>query len=503
MVRRRPVFLAACLCIGGMLSASAADAAAAALHRQWDARLSRKEAGGTQWAAQVLSLASGRVWIETNAALRLIPASNTKLVTGALALDRLGPDHRRVTSLRIASGPDASGRLAGALRLVGGGDPTLTPRVRGGSWDQVWKPFVDAVRQAGIRRVDGGILCDEGRFRGPPHGSGWDPEDLVEGYGAAVSALTAGDNTTAVVVTPGKMPGAAAGVRLDPIPDLMPVDAEVITASADTESSLRLLRLPGTDRICVRGAVPSARNRITVEASVPSPALWTGMLFRKALQTAGIEVTGPLTVVTAGDRSRLEPPEARWRELVAVPSPPLRDLVREMMKRSQNLHAQLLLLSVGEAAGRPPTETSEAAGLSQIPSLLRSAGIDPEDLFLEEGSGLSRKNLATPRSLTRLLVHMARHPAAADWMASLPVGGVDGTLRTRFTDPHLRGKVRAKTGTLRQVQTLSGYVTNAAGEPLVFSILANGGATPAPGSSPRAVLDALVADLAASRVRSE
>lgn len=481
-----------------LLAASAADPAAAALQRQWAVRLGRQEAGDTQWAAQVLSLRSGRIWIETNAALRLIPASNTKLITGALALDRLGVDHRRTTSLRIAAAPDASGRLPGALRLVGGGDPTLTPRFQGGSWERVWKPFVDAVRQAGIRRVEGGIICDEGLFRGPLHGSGWAEEDLAEGYGAAVSALSAGDNVTSVIITPGPAAGSAAAARLEPFPDLMFLETAVSTTAPKSSAALRLLRLPGAGRIRLEGTVPAGRDRIREDASVPSPAAWTGRLFRRALQEAGIEVQGPLSVHTAADRPHLQPPEAAWHELVAVPSPPLGDLVREMMKPSQNLHAQLLLLAVGESVQGSEARTTEAAGLSQIPGLLRAAGIPLDDVSLEEGSGLSRNNRATPRAFARLLAYMAVHPAASAWRDSLPVGGVDGTLRYRFTEPHLRGRIQAKTGTLRGIQTLSGYVTNAAGEPLAFSILANSS-----GAAPRTTLDALVADLAASTVRSE
>jgi len=501
MLSRYRALAAAWIGFAGLLSASGSDADIAALQRQWAARLVRTESAGTLWAAQVVSLRSGRVWIETNAALRMVPASNTKLITAALALDRLGPTHRRTTSLRIASAPDASGRLPGPLRLVGGGDPTLAPRYHGGSWEQVWKPLVDAVKQAGIRRVDGGLLCDEGRFRGPPYGSGWAWEDLAEGYGAAVSALSAGDNVATLVVTPGGSVGAPAKVRLDPFPDLLPVQAAVTTAPSGSPPSLQLLRLPGSSQLQVRGRVPLGGERVLENASVPAPAVWAGRLFQQALRDAGIEVAGSPLLLTAEDRPRLQPAESSWREIASMASPPVGDLVREMMKPSQNLHAQLLLLAVGEAASE--ATTTEAAGLARVPELLKSAGIEPGDVFLEEGSGLSRKNLVTPRALVRLLAHMRRHPASAVWMASLPVGGVDGTLRHRFTEPPTKGNVRAKTGTLQHVQALSGYVTNAAGEPLVFSILANGALASKSGASPRATLDALVADLAASTARSD
>ncbi|MCW5557383.1 MAG: D-alanyl-D-alanine carboxypeptidase, partial [Verrucomicrobiae bacterium] len=248
MRSRHRAFAAAWIGFTGLLSVAGADANLTALQGRWAARMARPESAGTLWGAQVVSLRSGKVWIETNAAVRMTPASNTKLVTAALALDRLGVAHRRITSLRIASTPDASGRLPGPLRLVGGGDPTLAPQYHGGSWERVWKPLVDAVQQAGIRRVDGGLLCDEGSFRGPPYGSGWAWEDFAESYGAAVSALTAGNNVATLVVTPGAAVGAPAAVRLDPFPDLLSLNAGVRTAPAGSTPFLQLLRLPGASR---------------------------------------------------------------------------------------------------------------------------------------------------------------------------------------------------------------------------------------------------------------
>ena len=256
----------------------------------------------------------------------------------------------------------------------------------------------------------------------------------------------------------------------------------------------------------VSGTVPLGAGPATLGASVPTPALWFGTLFQDALRRAGVAVSGPIRVIHDGDRGD----STVWREVASVPSPPVGELVREMMKPSQNLYAQLLLLSVGAAASEARTEpdsgsgmTTEAAGLAELPALLRMAGIDARDVALEEGSGLSRKNLVTPRSLVQLLTYMMRHPAAAPWRAAMPIGGVDGTLRSRFGQPGLKGNVRAKTGTLRHVQSLSGYLTNSVGEPLVFSILVNGAVAPAAGSTARQAMDAWVGLLALSAVRDE
>ena len=508
MIRR--ILLLACIC-GPALAGPAAVTHLEELQGQMARTLAPADTGGTLWGVKVSSLRTGRTWFETNAAARMVPASNTKLFTGAMALERLGAERRLVTSLRVTNAPDASGQLNGPLRIVGGGDPTLCDRLHGASWERTWAPLIEAVRRAGIRRVEGDLLCDEGRFTGPPYGSGWNWDDLAEGYGAAVSALTAGDNLVSVVVTPGLTVGAAAAVRLDPLPDVLSLEVAARTVAKGSGSDLSLFRLPGDSRLRVAGTIPLGAPAVTLEASVPSPALWFGMLFRDALLKAGIPVTGSLRVLGSRDPTPPGLARAPWKEIAAVPSPTVGELVREMMKPSQNLYAQLLWLTVGVESGSGvqkgvagvPLETTEEAGARALEGVLSAAGIASTEVRLEEGSGLSRKNLITPQATVRLLNYMARHRYADAWKASLPVGGVDGTLRQRFTQPGLKGNVRAKTGSLRNVTALSGYLTNSVGEPLAFSIIANN-AVPVGGSlSAREQTDALVEQVARSAVREE
>jgi D-alanyl-D-alanine carboxypeptidase/D-alanyl-D-alanine-endopeptidase (penicillin-binding protein 4) len=235
------------------------------------------------------------------------------------------------------------------------------------------------------------------------------------------------------------------------------------------------------------------------------------MLFRDALLKAGIPVTGSLRVLGSRDPTSPGLARAPWKEIAAVPSPTVGELVREMMKPSQNLYAQLLWLTVGVESGSGvqkglagvPLETTEEAGARALDGVLSAAGIASTEVRLEEGSGLSRKNLITPQATVRLLNYMARHRYADAWKASLPVGGVDGTLRQRFTQPGLKGNVRAKTGSLRNVAALSGYLTNSVGEPLAFSIIANNAVPVGGGPSAREQTDALVEQLARSAVREE
>jgi D-alanyl-D-alanine carboxypeptidase/D-alanyl-D-alanine-endopeptidase (penicillin-binding protein 4) len=164
---------------------------------------------------------------------------------------------------------------------------------------------------------------------------------------------------------------------------------------------------------------------------------------------------------------------SRWLELAATESFPLRELVAQMMKSSQNLYAQLLLLQVG-ARNNNSGSTTEAEGLIELRKFLREIGVDPEEVQLDEGSGLSRRSLVTPNATVGLLKAMSRHPHAAAFLGSLPIAGVDGTLSNRLIGTKAEKNVRAKTGTLDFVHCLSGYVTTAAGERLAFAVMLNG-----------------------------
>jgi D-alanyl-D-alanine carboxypeptidase/D-alanyl-D-alanine-endopeptidase (penicillin-binding protein 4) len=251
----------------------------------------------------------------------------------------------------------------------------------------------------------------------------------------------------------------------------------------------------------VRGSLPAGARAASQAVSVRRPALWFGEEFKQALQRRGIPVRGRVRVVDAPPEPPLSPPTNRWVELGACESAPLRELLPRMLKPSQNLHAQLWLLHAGATlAPAGPEETSEQAGRRALNAFLARAGIPAGEVRLEEGSGLSRHNVVTPRALVRLLEFMTRHPHAEVFRAALPVAGVDGTLRLRLRGTPAEGNLRAKTGSLDLVNTLAGYVTSAAGEPLVFALLLNhyaGGERPG-----RAELDEIAAWLAGLRQHS-
>lgn len=513
------VWLGVLSALAGTPSTNAPPADAAALREHLAALVAQPRFRHAQWGIEIVSLDSGTNLARHNADKLFLPASNAKLYTGALALDRLGPEFRIRTSLYARTPPTSGGAVRGDLWLYGRGDPTFAARLHGGDLSRALAPLAEALAAVGVRRVTGDLVADESYFRGPPFGSGWTWDDLQFYYGAEVSALTINDNAVEITVKPGSLPGLPALISLQPSAACVAVSNLTVTTEARFARDLRFVRPLSRNTVFVEGTLPTGDPGQTQSVSVPEPARWFGETFVEVLEQHGIRMGGRVRVTDAfaPDGDSIE--ASRRVELAKVESRPLRDLLPLMMKPSQNLHAQLLLLQVGRAArakARPAFDltratvphgsrltTDEEAGLEAMESFLREAGIAPGEASFEEGSGLSRRDAVTPAATVRLLRFMDRHASAEVFRASLPVAGVDGTLRTRLRDTPAAGNARAKTGTLSGVNTLAGYVTSGAGERFAFSLMLNHYRSTEPDRPARAELDEVVALLASLTWRTQ
>ncbi len=468
--------------------------------------LAQTKAPGAVWGVHVVNLSSGGVVFSANPNRLLVPASCTKLFTTSLALSRLGADFRVVTPLCSDGVLKADGTFQGNLVWVGRGATDLGER-RSGSAALALAPFVDAVVQAGIRRIDGAVVADESRFRTRPFGPGWNWDDLVEGYGAAVSSLTFNDNVVRAVIRPGEAGGPALA-QVDPWPDVFRVINRSRTVGSEVPMGLRFDRLPGSAELWVSGTMPLGHAPHEEPLAVPDPARVAALALQNGLKLRGIFVNRPAKVLRwfdAAESGGATKPGNGVRWIGAVTSAPLSELVRDCLKPSQNLHAQLLLLQVGAEIeehprpGESAAETTDATALAAMGRWLLSVGLTREEFALEEGSGLSRKNLATAAGTVRLLRYMDSQadPAIRQaWLEALPISGVDGTLKTRFThEPGLR-HIQAKTGTLRHVHSLAGYLTTLGGDRLAFAIYLNGYVPSDAKASGRAEVDRLAEILA-------
>jgi serine-type D-Ala-D-Ala carboxypeptidase/endopeptidase (penicillin-binding protein 4) len=447
------------------------------------------------FGVKVVSLDSGKTLFEHDAGKLFSPASNCKLFTMALALDKLGGDYRIRTSLYAAARPDRRGKLKGDLILYGRGDPTINARLHSGDIFRALQPLVAALTNAGVRRITGDLVGDESFLRGPPYGSGWTWDDMNYYYGAGISALTLNDNTLQLVATPGVSNGAPCQLQLVPPTSYVVLSNRTHTVT-DGRRDINCYRPIGQNIVYVTGQLPLGSTNYSDDVTMHNPAGLFVSFFKAALARNGVKVDGTLRTVNWLDR-QVSPLETNLLvELGAVESLPLRDIVREVQKPSQNLYTDLVLAHLGALETGTNTPTSEDLGIRELHKFLVKAGARPGDVRFEEGSGLSRNNLATPNATVALLEFMSRHPEAAAYRDALPVAGVDGTLRQRMQDTPAAGNVRAKTGTLRWANSLSGYVTSAAGERLAFCAMLNRYAAPDPDHSARVELDRIAVLLA-------
>lgn len=462
-----------------------------ALQSALTAAVEASKAPGAAWGIQVVSLKTGTVWYATNSSRLLVPASNSKLFSVALALDRFGTGHVFTTTLRAGSAPDGGGRVAGDLWIEPGGDPAP-----GGGVAELaaLDPYVAALSKAGVRSIAGGVRIGSGLFDADPFGPGWNWDDLPEAYGAPIGPVVFGGNAAKLVVRGAARAGEVPVVRIEPVDGIFDVQVSAVTVPTNRPARIQLRRLPGSRRLEVRGEIhPGATH--AERMAVPDAPEWFGRALREALVRGKIPMNGE----SVGSGALLPGSVV----LARVNSSPMAELAALCLKPSDNLIAHQLWLHVGadvrrrprngEASGRGDDSERASAALGRF---LAGLGISANEVTLEEGSGLSRKNLVTPSATVRLLRSMVNHPAGAAYRAALPVGGVDGTLKSRFTQPGLRGNVMAKTGTLRHVNALGGYLTTAGGQPLAFAIYVNGFHSADPASSGRAEMDRMVELLA-------
>jgi D-alanyl-D-alanine carboxypeptidase/D-alanyl-D-alanine-endopeptidase (penicillin-binding protein 4) len=428
-------------------------------------------AGRGSVGIHIVDLESGETVYEWNANRLLSPASNVKLFTSALGLLRLGADYQFVTKVTAPSAPDARGRIAGSLTLVGAGDPNLSGReipyrvdATNGDPLAAIEELAEKVHQKGVRRIDGGIIGDDSVWTWDPYPDGWTVEDTIWAYGAPVSALAIGDSAVSVTV----QPADPARITVTPPVDYFVFDSRVRTGSP---ASIGIERDPGSRQVRITGSLPAKHSGVTLRVAVDDPALYAATALRDALTRRGIAVRGDAVARHAPAR-----PAETSVELAGRTSPPLAEGLRVIGKVSQNLHAEMLLRAVGKSRRN---EGSTQAGLQELRALLAEIGIEREEFKLGDGSGLGRANLVTAAAVVKLLRFLHAGPERENWLSLLPVGGEDGSLRQRFQNSPAAGKIRAKTGSLGNVTALSGYAERASGGRLAFSILINNANRPA------------------------
>jgi D-alanyl-D-alanine carboxypeptidase/D-alanyl-D-alanine-endopeptidase (penicillin-binding protein 4) len=460
----------------------------------------------------VRDLQTGETLYRRDAERVLIPASNMKLLVSAAALHRLGPDYRFRTRVWMHGKLLPDGTLQGDLILQGLGDATL--EMRG------LETLAQQVRQAGVQRVQGYLLYDDSWLDAERYGFGWSSDDEPFGYQAQMSALCAERNAVRLYAKPAAQIGEPALLRLEPDTDYVELVNRTRTVERSAPNTgVRATRTRARNQIIVEGTIPLGGEEVFVgRYSVENPSRYAAHLFRQALQAAGVVVErGIVPALTPFVPLSREAGEGEQGALPCAPtplshpvgeglgvranksnhsaitllaehrSPPMREIVALINKPSDNLLTEITLKTLGKEIRGEGTTT---AGVQVLREFLQSAGLEMGAVHIVDGSGLSRINGVSPENFVRLLEYMHRSPHAEAFRESLPIYGVDGTLRNRLRGTPVQGNGYAKTGSLNRVSSLSGYLRTQSGRWLAFSIVMN--AYNAAGSDARALQDQLV-----------
>ncbi len=435
----------------------AGDAGASRIESRIKRLIAHSAAGKQGFAGVLVTDEKGRTLVSINADRSFVPASNTKLFSTALALERLGPDKRFETRVE---------QRGNDLVLIGTGDANLSGRTLPYQYNSppgaplaAIDDLAEQIAANGIHEV-ANVVGDDTVFPFEPWAPGWAAEDVLYEDGAAVGALSVNDDSLILKVVPAAQDGAPVQVTLNPPLPLFDIENHATTGPAD---DVHTDRIPGTSLWRIWGTLSAAAKPYSEEWAAPDPALFAAAALKYSLEQHGVHVSGTAQAVHRLPGVPFVPATAGTVVARRTSVPLLEDL-RLINKISQNQHADLLLFDVGG---------SREQGLQEVARFLDEIGVAPAQYRFYDGSGLSRMNLVTPAAVVKLLSFMAQSPHREDWLTLLPVSGVDGSLATRLTGPKVKGRIHAKTGSLNHVSALSGYADPRRGPRLTFSIFVN------------------------------
>ena len=373
-----------------------------------------------------------------------IPASTLKLFTTITALDRLGPSYQWKTEVHVLGSMSADGAVNGNLVLKGYGDPTLTV-------DDL-KGIAVALKQKGIKKVNGNLFVDESYFDSQRLGMGWMWDDEPYGYSAQLSGLAVEKNSVELTIAPG--PAGAAVVNMQPATTMLKINNQITTVANSTERNITIDRPRGKNEMILTGTIGAQAKPYLQDVTMEDPALFVGELWKKELTAQGIAVQAQSSVKkTVVSKSSL---------LHTHLSKPLSEMIVELNKDSDNFYADMLLKTLGATQ---KGQGSFSAGSEVVSDLLQRAGV-PEGYRVVDGSGLSRFTWITAEQMVTLLDFVQKQSYRDALEASLPIAGVDGTLASRMKGTIAEKKAIAKTGSMGGVNALSGYVTEFTSLPL-------------------------------------
>ncbi|HTE44789.1 MAG TPA: D-alanyl-D-alanine carboxypeptidase/D-alanyl-D-alanine-endopeptidase, partial [Gemmatimonadaceae bacterium] len=476
-----------------------------ALARSIDSMINVQEFRTTNWGILIVDPIAADTLYALNATKLFIPASNQKLVSSSVILEQLGPDYRFRT-LFAARGTVTNGTLTGDLAVTGRGDPTPSDHMKGDAMAPM-REIADSLWSRGIRHITGSVVAVGNAFPGPVAGYGWSWDALDGNSFAGVDELLFNEGLSTVRVRPGARAGDPAIVETKPAQTYPAVHVTAVTIARDaaaatsggrggrggrggsaTGTRVSAYHDTTTGNVIVRGQIALGDSaNITIAQHDPDAAYVAALT--EAIKERGITVDKKPSASWEGSAPHAD-------SLFTVQSVPLRDILPMILKPSQNQIAEVFLRTIGLERGGLGTADS---GRRVIERQFTDWKIPADGYVVRDGSGLSRNDLISPEAIIGILDVMRRSPNFDLFYQSLPIAGVDGTIRTRMKGTPAENNVHAKTGTLSMVRSLSGYVRTADKRLLEFSVLCNNWL--APQASVDRVADAIAVSLAQMRLK--
>lgn len=450
---------------------------AASLSDRIDFILKQNGLASSDLSIKIVSIPDGRVLYEKNPDSNLNPASNIKLITMATALKELGPSYTFPTEFYSQSLVDKDGSLPN-LWIKGYGDPSFNSE----ELDDLVRRF----KAAGLKRIDGDVFVDDTYFD-RNHLTTYIADVNEKLYSIVTGPLSFNFNSIRISAKPARRLGEKPQITLDPPTQYVSIENEAKTAwegaNVDLDAEVKkeepktgthskskprikmpsFLRSTSKERnvIQIRGTIPRTIQEYNFQRGVPDPAIYTGTVILEALQRQGITVRGAL-------RREAVPHDGLL--LFSHSSKPLSEILKSLGKFSNNFTAEQLVKSVAAKKFGPPGSLPK--GLKAMRDYIESLGVPRKSFVLDNGSGLTRLSSVSADDFIRLLYDIYVSPWRDDFIASLSIGGVDGTLARKFKGGKVTGKMHAKTGTLNEVKALSGYLFDDRAR-LAFSFLFN------------------------------
>ena len=439
------------------------------LRRELQQKFDDPEFFNAFWGVEIQSLKTGEIIYHENENKSFMPASNLKLYTTSAALTKLTPDFKYITELET-DGKINDGVLHGNVFLKGSGDPTICGRYNGGNVVLTFQQWADSLKAKGITEINGNVIGDNSAFDGNPYGDGWAANYETDWYAAQTGGIVFNDNCVDMTVTAGDSVGAPGKISWNPPTKYIEVVNETVTTPPDSNPPgyyIAFHRDWSGNVVHVTGDFPLNQPAWHESISVDDPARYAATVLKEILQQDSIKVDSAAEDI---HEAGITPDYSKTTTLANYVSPPLSVIVATINKRSQNLYAEQLFRTMGMVFyGHGNMETGRAVTYP----LYTSWGIDTTRIQMHDGCGLSPNDMVSPSTTVSVLKAMYRGKYFETFYQSLPIAGVDGSLRNRMKGTAAENNAHAKTGSIEHVSSLSGYVTDRDGEMFVFSMMVN------------------------------